>query len=101
MDEFGYIKCHVCGDKIRYTYANLMIYHPEVRFPLFFVKENNYFCCPECVYTEQTNPKFKEMMFGLSRVRIAYDDNDMIQAINKIEIKLKNHEGWIENLKHQ
>ena len=94
-DKHGQIKCYFCGEDFGYVDIKLMVVFKKFGFPFWFVKENNYFCCEGCntrlnqVHIRKEN---KRMSDSFSRIPIAYDEADLVEAIQKLTRKIKNHD---------
>jgi len=91
-DQKGLIECEICRNKISYLDMDVGVYY-KAHFPLWFLEENNYFCCDYC---QPEKEKFLSVRQQLSKYgKISYDQEEMFKAETKLNRILKNHYGWL------
>lgn len=95
-DEQGRIKCSFCGGSFGYIEMNLIVMFKQYGFVYWFLRENNYFCCDNCNKKENhivRRAENKELSQNMSRVPMTYNEGDLIEAIQKLARKIKNHDA--------
>lgn len=96
MDDRGYIACETCGAKVMYEEMKLGVYYKK-QFPLWFNKENNYFCCEGC---EPDRRKTLYLRRKYSKVgKIEYNLEDLIIFDEKLKTIIRNV-AW-QNMKER
>jgi hypothetical protein len=94
-DGKGKIKCACCCEMFGYTDMNIKVIFKQFGFPFWFLTENNYFCCDLCDTKENLKAmkaKNKDLVLKFKQIPLSYSDADMVEAIQKLARKLKNHD---------
>ena len=96
-DSKGRIECACCCKMFGYTDMNIKVIFKQFGFPFWFLRENNYFCCDMCDTKDNfkaMRAKNKDLGMKLKAIpyRLSYSDADMVEAIQKLARKLKNHD---------
>lgn len=95
-DEKGNAHCEFCSAYENNTRLHIGVYVRK-SFPLWFVEENNYICCDECLF-QIPEEKIKELKKKYKGVKVDYTPEDLEIAYSKLAITLKNHLGWIRKI---
>jgi MinD superfamily P-loop ATPase len=95
-DEKGNGVCEFCGVYINVTRLNVGVYVKKL-YPTWFIPENNYICCDECLYNIPED-KINEIRRKYKGLRVSFTQDDIEITYNKLETAIKNHLGWIQTI---
>jgi len=96
-DAAGNGYCEFCGAYENNTHLHIGVYIRK-SFPLWFVEENNYICCDECLF-QIPEEKIKELKKKYKGVKVDYTPEDLEITYNKLAQIIKNHIGWITKIR--
>jgi hypothetical protein len=97
-DEKGYGHCEFCSAYENSTRLHIGVYVRK-NFALWFVDENNYICCDQCLWKDELfEPKIAELKKKYRNVKIKYSSADINDTYWKLMRTVKNHLGWIAKI---